>query len=198
MKEIPRLETERLVLRPFGKADAADVMRLAGERAIADTTTHISHPYQAGMAEEWISRHQETFDKDQGVAFAITRKPDGVLVGAISLMGMVKGHQAELGYWIGMPHWSHGYCTEAARVLLQYAFHDLALVRVHASHFTRNPASGCVMRKIGMRHEGCLRHHVRKWDKMEDLEIYGILKAEWEEAANQAVVGTSLRAAPHR
>jgi RimJ/RimL family protein N-acetyltransferase len=198
MKKIPRLETERLILRPFGPADAAEVMRLAGDRAIADTTTHIPHPYQAGMAEEWISRHQDTFDKDQGVALAITRKTDGALVGAISLMGMVKGHQAELGYWIGKPYWSHGYCTEAARVLLRYAFCDLGLVRVHASHFTRNPASGRVMQKIGMRHEGCRRHHVIKWDMTEDLEVYGILKPEWEETANQAVVGTSLRAAPHR
>jgi ribosomal-protein-alanine N-acetyltransferase len=104
MKEIPRLETERLILRPFGNSDAAEVMRLAGEHAIADTTTHIPHPYEAGMAEEWISTHQETFDREQGVAFAITRKPDGALVGAISLMGMEKGHQAELGYWIGKPY----------------------------------------------------------------------------------------------
>jgi hypothetical protein len=66
MKEIPRLETERLILLPFGTSDAAEVMRLAGDRAIADTTTHIPHPYEAGMAEEWISRHQETFDKNRG------------------------------------------------------------------------------------------------------------------------------------
>ena len=71
----------------------------------------------------------------------------------------------------------HGYCTEAARVLLRYAFLDLGLVRVHASYFTRNLASGRVMQKIGMRREGCRRHHVIKWDKTEDLdEVYGILK----------------------
>jgi ribosomal-protein-alanine N-acetyltransferase len=198
MKEIPQLETARLILRPFGNADAADVMRLAGDRAIADTTLNIPHPYKEGMAEEWISKHQDAFDKDQGVTFAITRKSDGILVGAISLMGMAKGHQAELGYWIGKPHWNQGYCTEAGRALLRYAFSDLALVRVHSCHITRNPASGRVMQKIGMQNEGCRRHHVRKWDKTEDLELYGVLKQEWEETANQAVVGTSLRAAPHR
>jgi RimJ/RimL family protein N-acetyltransferase len=191
MKQIPRLETERLVLRPFGNSDAAEVMRLAGERAIADTTANIPHPYKEGMAEEWISKHQETFDRDEGVAFAITRKHDDVLVGAISLMGMEKGHQAELGYWIGKPYWGHGYCTEAARAVLRYAFSDLALARVHASHFAQNPASGRVMQKIGMRHEGCRRQHVKKWDQMEDLDVYGILKPEWETAANQAAVGAS-------
>ena len=198
MKEIPRIETERLILRPFVESDAVEVMRLAGDRSIADTTSHVPHPYKEGMAEDWISKHQGVFDKNEGVALAITRKPDGTLVGAISLMGMVKDHQAELGYWIGKTYWSHGYCTEAARAVLRYAFSDLALMRVHASHFSRNPASGRVMLKIGMRHEGCRRQHVKKWDRLEDLEVFGILRKEWEEAANHAVVGTSLRAAPHR
>lgn len=176
MKEIPILETERLILRPFGNADAADVMRLAGDRAIADTTMNIPHPYKEGMAEEWISTHQEVFGKDQGVTFAITRKLDGALVGAIGLMGMVKGHQAELGYWIGKPYWKQGYCTEAGRILLRYAFSDLGLMRVHACHLTRNPASGRVMQKLGMLKEGCRRQHVKKWDKLEDIELYGVLK----------------------
>lgn len=186
-----------MILRPFGNSDGAEVMRLAGDRAIADTTLNIPHPYKEGMAEQWISKHQDTFEKDQGVTFAIVRKTDDALVGAISLMGMSKGHQAELGYWIGKPYWNHGYCTEASRAVLQYAFSDLGLVRVHSCHITRNPASGRVMQKIGMRHEGCRRQHVRKWDKTEDLELYGMLKSEWESAANQAMLGAPLRAAPN-
>lgn len=183
-KEIPTLETPRLILQPFEEKDAADVMRLAGDRAIADTTTNIPYPYEEGMAEEWISKHQDEFDKDRGVTFAITRKSDGALLGAIGLMGMVKGHQAELGYWIGKPYWNLGYCTEAAAALLRYAFCELTLLRVHSCHLLRNPASGRVMQKIGMRHEGCRRQHVMKWDKAEDLELYGILKSEWEATAN--------------
>ncbi len=195
MKTIPKLETARLMLRPFCAADAAEVMRLAGDRAVADTTSHIPHPYLAGMAEDWIATHQPAFDKEQGVTLAITRKPDGALVGAISL-GMARGHQAELGYWIGKPFWGQGYCTEAARAILRYAFTDLGLVRVHAAHIARNPASGRVMQKIGMAKEGCRRQHVKKWDKAEDLELYGVLKQEWEWPATKAVTGSSLCAAP--
>jgi RimJ/RimL family protein N-acetyltransferase len=77
------------------------------------------------------------------------------------------------------------YCTEAAQALLHYAFTDLELVRVHAGHFARNPASGRVMQKIGMTKEGCRRQHVKKWDKLEDLELYGVLKQEWEWPANK-------------
>lgn len=55
----------------------------------------------------------------------------------------------------------------------------LGLLRIHASHLTRNPASGRVMQKLGMRHEGSRREHAVKWDKLEDLELYGILKREF-------------------
>ncbi len=184
MKKIPTLETERLVLRPFGLQDAADVQRLAGDRDIADTTLNIPHPYEDGMAEEWISKHQDSFIKDQGVTFAITCNSNGSLVGAISLMGIAKGHKAELGYWVGKPYWNSGFCTEAGQALLRYAFTELSLLRIHASYITRNPASGRVMQKLGMRHEGTLRQHIKKWDKCEDLELYGILKEEWEEKTN--------------
>lgn len=180
MKQRPRLETERLILRPFARSDAADVQRLAGSRAVADTTLNIPHPYEDGAAEEWISKHQGVFEDGKGVCFAVTLKSDGSLVGAISLMRMVEGHQAELGYWIGQPYWNRGFCTEAGRAVVAYAFSTLNLVRVYSNHLTRNPSSGRVMQKIGMRHEGHRTHHVKKWDKLEDLELYGIVKENWE------------------
>jgi RimJ/RimL family protein N-acetyltransferase len=183
MDGIPTLETERLILRPFSPHDAADVQRLAGDRAIADTTLNIPHPYEDGMAEGWISTHHDTFVSEKGVTFAITLRSDGSLAGAISLMSMVRNHQAELGYWIGKAYWTRGFCTEAGQAVLLYGFEELGLQRVHATHFARNPASGRVMQKLGMQHEGTRRQHVRKWDKGEDLEMYGILKDEWQSAA---------------
>lgn len=183
MSPQPTLATERLWLRPFKLTDAADVQRMAGDRAIADTTLNIPHPYEDGMAEAWIAKHEGEFAEGKGVTFAITRKSDGALIGAISLMGMSAGHQAELGYWIGKAYWTHGLCTEAAGAVLRYAFTGLGLVRVHARHFSRNPASGRVMQKLFMQHEGCRRQHVTKWGKFEDEELYGILKCGWEQNA---------------
>lgn len=184
MKKIPTLETERLRLRPYGLNDAAELQRLAGDWAIADGTLVIPHPYPDGLAEEWISKHQDEFVKKKGVVFAVARKSDDSLLGSISLGGMAQGHQAELGYWIGTPYWNEGFCTEAGQALLRYAFSELGLVRVHACHISRNPASGRVMQKLGMRHEGCRRQHVMKWERCEDLELYGILKQDWEETGN--------------
>jgi ribosomal-protein-alanine N-acetyltransferase len=195
LKRIPTLEADRLVLRPFRREDGPEVQRLAGDRSIADTTLAIPHPYKDGLAQEWISRHQSDFDQGKGVTFAISRKTDGALIGAMSLMQMVAGHQAELGYWIGRPYWHQGYCTEAGEVVLRFAFTNLGLIRVHCHHFVRNPASGRVMRKLGMQHEGTRRRHVKKWDKFEDVELYGILQEDWKNSVNKPVQPTTVRSA---
>ena len=93
-----------------------------------------------------------------------------------------QNNSAELGYWIGKPYWNSGYATEASRAVLKYGFEVLGLNRIHASHFRRNPASGRIMEKIGMKYEGCLRQHFKKWGKFEDLETYGILRSEYATA----------------
>ena len=179
MGEFPTLRTERLVLRAFKLSDAADVQRMAGAREIASPTINIPHPYEDGMAELWISSHRGASERGELVPLAITLSADGTLIGAISL-GLDQSHErAELGYWIGAPYWGQGYCTEAARAILGYGFGVLGLHRIHSSHFARNPASGRVMQKLGMTSEGCLRHHVKKWDAFEDLVVYGLLRDEW-------------------
>jgi RimJ/RimL family protein N-acetyltransferase len=180
MKQHPTLHTKRLVLRPFVLADAKDVQRLAGEKAIADTTANIPHPYLDGMAEQWIATHQECFEAGELVNLAIVLQEPDILVGAISLMDLSARHErGELGYWIGQPYWNQGYCTEAAQAVLAYGFSVLGLNRIHARFFKRNPASGRVMEKVGMVQEGYLRAHDKKWEQFEDIVLYGILKFEW-------------------
>ena len=56
-KEFPTLTTARLVLRACTLADAPDIQRLAADRDIASTTLRIPHPYEEGMAEQWIATH---------------------------------------------------------------------------------------------------------------------------------------------
>lgn len=180
MKKHPILQTNRLILRSFTLEDAPEVQRLAGEKDIASTTQLIPHPYEDGMAEEWISSHKNDFDNGVAITFAIVHREEKYLIGAIALSEIKKEFEiATIGYWIGKPFWNQGYCTEAAHAVLKYAFEELNLNKIHAHHFKRNPASGKVMQKIGMKREGCLRQHVKRWGKFEDVEAYGILKEEF-------------------
>ena len=186
MKQVPTLQTRRLILRPFHPSDAGDVQRLAGEKAIADTTRTIPHPYPEGAAETWIRSHSEGFASGALLSFAVTLRDREDLIGAISLMNLAPDlRMMEMGFWIGTGYWNRGYCTEAGVAVLDYGFSDLKLNRIHGHCLKRNPASGRVMEKIGMVREGCLRQHMRKWDVLEDIVLYGILNSEWKPVMNQ-------------
>ena len=175
----PTLRTERLILRPFSLVDAPDVMRLAGDRRVYETTSFIPHPYGDGMAESWISTHQAVFYEERGAVFAVCLA-NGYLIGTISLNRAGPFNRAELGYWIGPEYWNRGYCTEAVKAILEYGFTALGYHKISARHFVGNVPSGRVMQKVGMVREGVLRDEVVKDGRFVTVEIYGILRFERE------------------
>jgi len=179
MIKYPTLKTNRLILRGFRISDAPKIQKMAGIFEIADTTLNIPHPYPDGKAEEWIKSHEADYRKKTGIHFAITLESTAELIGAIGLMDIEQAHfRAEMGYWITKEFWNQGFATEAARAVVNYAFKDLNLERLFAQHFERNPASGKVLKKIGMKKEGILRSHIKKWGKYEDIVVYGILRSD--------------------
>ncbi len=161
-RDLPTLGTRRLVLRPFAPTDAPRVQFLAGAREIYATTLNLPHPYGAGLAEQWIGSHAAAFDGGKGVTLAITLADNGEFVGAIGLRAQSEHQRAELGYWIGVPYWNRGYCTEAAVAVIRYGFDELGLHKITSRHLKGNHASERVMVKAGMRKEGELVDEVYK------------------------------------
>jgi RimJ/RimL family protein N-acetyltransferase len=104
------------------------------------------------------------------------KSKQGTLVGAVGLEINSAHERAEMGYWVGKTFWGSGYCTEAAEAVIDFGFKQLGLNRVIAYHMLRNPASGRVMEKLGMKQEGVLKQHVKKWGTFEDVALYGILR----------------------
>jgi len=179
MKQLPTIELERLLLRPFRLDDAKIVQELAGDKYIAEMTLYIPHPYEDGMAEQWIDTHAVNFDGNRSLELAIVHKEDQYVIGAICIGLNPKFEHGELAYWIGKAHKNNGYCTEAAKGIVKYAFEEMNVNRVYARLLGKNPASKRVMEKLGMKYEGTLRQHVKKWGEYEDLIYYGLLKDEY-------------------
>ncbi|MBV9623363.1 MAG: GNAT family N-acetyltransferase [Acidobacteria bacterium] len=170
----PLLQTRRLELRRFTEADIPELVRLIGAREVAANTLRIPHPYTADDAREFLDGHRARPD----FAFAIVLRIQRRLIGGIGLHPETQHQRAELGYWVGVPYWGKGYATEAAQAVVRYGFDQLGLNRIFASHFRQNPASGKVLKKLGMRHEGRMRQHVLKWGEFMDIELYSILREE--------------------
>ncbi|MEQ8675190.1 MAG: GNAT family protein [Aggregatilineales bacterium] len=181
--EFPILTTERLILRPPELRDAPNMQSLAGDRLVAQGTLTMPHPYEDGMAEEFITHTQTQFEEKTGYTFAIALKQTDELIGVIDigLASVEKFQRSEIGYWIGVPYWNKGYMTEAATAVMRFGFEVVALNRIYAVHFTDNPASGKVMQKLGMTYEGTLRQHYLRFGAYKDAAYYGILRDEYME-----------------
>ncbi len=175
MEKQPILPTGRLLMRPFDLGDAREVQRLCGDYAVAATTL-LPYPYPDGLAEVWIASLREGIERGDAAAFAVTLAGEGSLIGGVRLRIDTDHARGELGFWVAKQCWGRGYATEAVRAVIEYGFSVLGLHRVYAMHFSRNPASGRVMEKCGMFHEGRFREHVRKWGVYEDVDHWGVLR----------------------
>lgn len=178
MNDLPTLETARLQLRTYSEADIPELVPLIGAREVAATTGRIPHPYTEQDARDFLALIRD----DNEFRFAVFLRDGGQMCGGVGLRPASQHQHAELGYWIGVPYWGNGYATEAARELLRYGFENLKFHRIYASHFKNNLASARVLKKLGMSYEGRQRGHVRKWDQFIDLELYGLLRQEWEQS----------------
>jgi len=181
MPTIPELTTERLLLRPFTLDDADRVTELLQRPEIAETTLNISHPYPREAAVSWIASHPGTAELGTGFTWAICRRDDGLLMGAIGIHVDVHHERGTIGYWLGVPFWNQGYTSEAARAAVDYGFTDLHLHRIDATCLPHNVASSRVMEKAGMTYEGTLRGYYRKGDDFIDAAMYAILRDDRQE-----------------
>jgi RimJ/RimL family protein N-acetyltransferase len=170
------IDADRLILRSYDLADVPELARLIGAREVAANLLRVPFPYTEQDAKAFITGLEDGGE----IRLAITLRADGSLCGGVGLRVASAHERAELGYWLGIPYWGHGYATEASRVLVQHGFETLKLHRICASVFTGNDVSAKVLRKLGMRYEGCLRQHVLKWGRFIDLEMYGLLRTEWQ------------------
>ena len=100
------LATERLLLRPFRRSDAAEFTRLAGDWAVASMTSDIPYPLTQTQAMAWLKPGRGE------VRFAI--ELEGRLIGGAGYYRRRSG-AAELGFWLGRPWWGRGYATEATQ-----------------------------------------------------------------------------------
>ncbi|MFJ3957136.1 GNAT family N-acetyltransferase [Arthrobacter sp. NPDC090010] len=87
----------------------------------------------------------------------------------------------EISYSIHAQYWGQGLGTSLARLLVARVFsaHEDA-ERVQATCDPRNVASERTLQRIGMIHEGTLRHTKRLRDGWRDSRMYSMLRDEWE------------------
>ena len=173
--KFPILTTNRLILRAPTLNDLSDIVHHVNNPKIADATATIPYPYKDENAIFWIKMAEDGFKKKEVYIFGIQHQEVGELIGGIGLHLNPTHRQAELGYWLSETYWNQGLMTEAIARVINFGFEKLDLRKIHAIHFTKNPASGRTMIKNGMIQEGLRRDHVLKEGEFRDIVEYGII-----------------------
>jgi RimJ/RimL family protein N-acetyltransferase len=187
--DAPTLRTDRLQLRPF---DDGDVDALFALHSNAFVLRYWDAPpwTDRARAETFVATCRAMAQDGTGARLAVDRASDGAFLGWCSLARWNPDFRsASLGYCYGEPSWGHGYATEAARVLLRWAFATLDLNRVQAETDTRNAASAHVLEKLGFVREGTLREDCVVDGVVSDSWVYGLLRREWPSSSDLGPAG---------
>ncbi|MBE6050366.1 MAG: GNAT family N-acetyltransferase [Clostridium sp.] len=176
------IETDRLILRRFVKEDyEAMYNNWASDPEVTKYLmwpTHEKKEISASVTNEWV----ESYNRKDFYQWAIVFKEDNNnLVGAISVVDINEYvEKMHIGYCIGRKWWHKGITSEALRGVINFLFKEVKVKRIEARHDPRNPNSGGVMKKCGMKYEGTLRSSDWNNQGICDACYYSILKSEWE------------------
>lgn len=180
MGAMPRIKTERLLLRPFCLYDAKPYFTLIMNPEVLNGTD-MPHELDEVAIREWIVGHPEFWQHRRELFMLVTSLETREIVGSVSIFTHDRHNKAEMGYWVARSMWGKGYGTEAGMAMVEYAFETMKLNRLEANHLLRNPSSGRVLEKIGFKYEGLLRQSYLKDGVFEDLVYYGLLRKEFLE-----------------
>lgn len=175
-----RLETGRLILRRYVNADAAAMYKnWASDQEVTRFLTWPTHPNQevsGRVIEDWVNQYSD----DSYYHWAIVLKNNGEEpIGDIAVVSLKENvSMAHVGYCIGRNWWHQGITSEALKAVMEFLFDVVDVNRIEARHDPRNPNSGKVMEKCGMKYEGTL--HSSDWNNQGvcDACYYALLKSE--------------------
>jgi ribosomal-protein-alanine N-acetyltransferase len=179
LKDLPTLETDRLILRKMTPDDAEAMFAYASDPEVSRYTlweTHRSIEDSRAFLDLVTQKYESGGEPDWGIVY----KGDHRFVGACGLVDWEVEHaRVEVGFVLSREYWGRGLMPEAVRAMLSFGFERMNLNRVEARCIAENAASARVMEKAGMAYEGTLRQREYIKGTYRDMKLYAILKEEF-------------------
>lgn len=172
-----KLETDRLILSPWTRKDAADLYEYASNPNVGP---HAGWKPHSDIKES--KKIIKTVFQPNGV-WAIRDRENGRAIGSISFdtdkyrPGI---NSRELGYSLSEAYWGKGIMTEAAAAVIRYGFEEMKLDMICICTGPENKRSQSVIRKCGFTYEGTLRRAYRIYDgTLRDVLCHSLMKEEY-------------------
>lgn len=174
-----KIESSRLLLRKFEIQDVEDMYNnWASDLEVTKFLTWQAHQNKnvtLNILQEWIQQYAQ---KDY-YNWAIVLKEENQVIGNIAVvLQNEKAQLAQIGYCLSRKFWHQGIMSETLSMVIDYLFDQVEYECIQSHHNVKNPYSGAVMKKCGMKYEGTLRHS--DWDNQGicDACYYSILRSE--------------------
>ncbi len=176
-----RLETDRLTLRPFQDKDIETFSLYRSDPEVARYQGWIA-PFRIEQAAKFIKDMQSKTPGQPGQWYqiALELKASGQMIGDCAFQRLLEDpRQAEIAFTLARSFQGHGYGTEAVTRLIGYLFETLKLHRIRANTDPANFASGRLLQRLGMRHEGRFLESLWLKGSWVSEDWYAILDREW-------------------
>jgi len=175
------IETERLILRRFSIEDA-DYMfnNWASDAEVTKYlmwTVHSDVFISKAIINSWI----ELYQKLEYYNWTVVLKEINEPIGSIAVVEQRDDiSMVHIGYCIGRKWWNKGYTSEALKELIRFFFEEVGVNRIESRHDPRNPNSGKVMQKCGLKYEGTMRDADWNNSGICDAARYAVLAKDFD------------------
>lgn len=176
----PRLETNRLLLRPLEENDVDSIFEYCSDEEVARFTLwepHKSKEDSLKLVQYALGNYKKEMTEPYGIT--LKSQPDKV-IGTVGWFWASKTNSSiEIAYALSRQYWGRGLMVEACRGMLNDALQRYKINRVSARFVPGNSASQRVMEKLGMKYEGTFRQSSFVKGRFVDIIQYALIRDEW-------------------
>ncbi|MBQ7377225.1 MAG: GNAT family N-acetyltransferase [Clostridia bacterium] len=178
-RHVPRLRTERLLLRRIEREDATDVYSYASLPEVTRFLLWEPHP-NLSYSKTYVDYLQDVYRAGSFYDWGVILLDSGHLIGTCGFTSFdFENNSAQIGYVLHSEHHGKGIATEAVSAVLDFGFRKLKLQRIEGRYMEENHASRRVMEKNGMHFEGILRNAVCVRGEYVNVGVCSILRDEF-------------------
>lgn len=145
----PTLETQRLLLRKFTAADLDALYEIFRDEEVNTFLPWLPLKSLDDARNFYEARYVRAYHLPCAYRYAICLKAENIPIGYIHV---ASDDSHDLGYGLRREFWHRGIATEAGRAVIEQVRRD-GIPYLTATHDVRNPRSGRVMQRLGMRYQ---------------------------------------------